>query len=451
MSSLLPHRNKYGAPVPARGAPKPDDRLLYIDRQAKYIQRHLQTLIDAQSEGLLAGLGGQNPEESVSNGSLTPTSSERTGLQGPRTIPVRQPTRKKIGLRGAREGILRSMNELLSLREDEQDILSMRLDDREGALGEVDNLIGKRLGLQKSITDIQQSGEGQHTTELKQEARTLEAEIRELETKLLEMKVRHRQVLDEITVVENSVEANLSSYKASLALLDSNIRAYLQSPPVEPLTQNTKETTFYSLPPKRRTLEMAKEHWQAEHKRLHKRREEVGLEIEALDEGGNLWKQVINQVSSFEKRLRAEMYTLMRDQSDLVEADDTSRREKEDQAKKNIIKDLERTSHAVEEKLDHAEEKDWKLLICCIGAELEALREAREMLLGVFDRYEDDASTASKGKAPERQEHHESSETQSNPDPPADLLRDSGVRSHEVSRSEDEDDEPDPAWLLPET
>jgi hypothetical protein len=35
----------------------------------------------------------------------------------------------------------------------------------------------------------------------------------------------------------------------------------------------------------------------------------------------------------------------------------------------------------LDQRLQEAEDKDWKLLICCIGAELEAFREGREILM----------------------------------------------------------------------
>ncbi|KAI9931014.1 hypothetical protein ASPWEDRAFT_34455 [Aspergillus wentii DTO 134E9] len=456
MSTVLPHRDKHLMPVPARASLQHHDPLLFIDRQTQHIQRTLQVLIDAQSEGLVAGLGGPRQDDSFSSGSYTPNSSEPGSSRGPSTIPVRQPVQKKIGLRSAREGIFKSIYDLLKLREEEREILTFRFDERKEALIEIDEFSSKRTGLEKSISTIHNNRESQRSHELQQEARGLEEDIRELETKLFEMKAKHQHVIYEITQIENSVESKLSSYKASLSLLDSDIRNYLQNPPFQPMSSTSADQpTFYSLNPKRRTLDMAQEHWRNEQAELQKRQREVDLEIQALEEGGGVWKQVTSEVSDFEKRLKTEMRQFIQTQSQLLKPDGPSGSKSEEDRVRGILDDLESTTHRIEDHLELAEEKNWNLLVCCIAAELEALKEARELLIGAFNVSGEDLWPDSKGKSPEKG-HHDDSKADplgvDNPEPPADLLRDADGHFHDASlRSEDEDDEPDPAWLLPES
>ncbi|KAG2420842.1 hypothetical protein HFD88_000456 [Aspergillus terreus] len=435
--------------LPIRASVYHQDPLIHINRQVKHIQQYLQLLIDAQSDGLLAGLGKplQDDDRTLSPGRSDTQSSQRLP-----TTPVRQPASEKISLRTAREGIFKSIYDLLKLREEERDILTFRVDERRKALGEVDDYNRKREGLEKAISMIHENRESQRSRELRAESATLETEIHEMETRLSQMKARHRHVLEEISQLDNSVESKLSSYKASLSLLESKIQRFLQSPPVEPYPVNPEQTAFYSLNPKRRTLDMAKEYWDTEQSDLQRRQEEITAEIQALEEGGGVWKQVVGEVSGFEKRLRATMRQSIERQSQLLNPDEAPHEQAAAGEIRNILEDLSNTTTGVEHHLEIAEAKDWRLLICCIAAELEALREARSLLLDAFGVTEDALFPSEKGKAPEGQR----GETQSdplgvdNPEPPADLLRDADVHSQGAVSRSDEDDEPDPAWLLPE-
>ncbi|KAL1976705.1 hypothetical protein VTN31DRAFT_2987 [Thermomyces dupontii] len=433
------------------------DPLLYIERQTRHLQQNIQSLLDAQSEGLVAGLSGTSDDDRSSTGVSSPTRSAASSARGPPTIPVRQPPPKKISLRAARRGILRSMHEMLSLKEEERKVISSRIEERRKAIAEVDGFAAKREGLQKTISDIQHSQDGDRTDELKREARDLEREIAEMESKLAELKARHRHLTDEISQTENAVESKLSSYKESLSLLEKEVERYLRAPPLGgPLRRDSQGTTFYSLNPKRRTLEMAREHWQQEQIELRKRQRRVEREIRALNEGGPVWQSVINEVTAFEKRLKREIAQLAStDQADGASAN-------QEHAQK-MIRDMDDVIHHLEEKLDLASDKDWNLLVCSIGAELEAFKEAQAMLRRLLPHSEDDKrpSGTSQDEASQKNnpqgDHSQgqawdaASETHAD-EPPPDLLRDvtsSPLQAQTTSaRSENEDDEPDPAWLL---
>lgn len=452
MSSLLPYREKRLAPVPAAASVYHHDPLLHVERQAKYIQRNLQTLIDAQSEGLLSGLGRP---ENASDASHTPTSSQTSRVQQPSTILSKQPPVKKIGLRAARHGIFQSIYDLLKLREEERDILTSQADERDNALHEIQGFASRQRGLEKAISTIHNDRENQRAKQLQEEARGLETDIRDLETKLFEMKARHRHLVSDIGNIQNSVDAKLSSYTESLSLLQSNIRDYLRDPPIQPLSQHVSESAFYSLNPKRRTLEVAQEHWKSEQEHLQRRQQEVDAEIQALEEGGGVWKQAMTDVSGFEKRLRANMKHCIELQERDSGSDDACTLDTRREVAGSVAEDLEKTTKRLEAHLELAEDKDWKLLICCIAAELEALREARGMLLPAFglstsSEPPDTPPSATNLPAEESTngpvDAHEDPLGNDNPDPPADLLRD-GDDHHTDTASRSEDDEPDPSWL----
>ncbi|KAJ6017810.1 hypothetical protein N7451_001189 [Penicillium sp. IBT 35674x] len=260
MSILLPFRDKRLPPVPAAASTYHHDPLLYLERQSKHIQRSLQTLIDAQSEGLLSGLAQPQPDD-TSEGSFTPTSSKAGRSRSPSTTPARQPRPKKIGLRAAREGIFQSIYDLLKLREEEREILSSQTVERDNALHEIQGFTLRRNGLEEAISVIHNDRENGRAKQLQEEARGLETDIHEMEIRLYEMKAKHRHLVSEIADIENSVDAKLSSYTESLSILQSDIRNYLRDPQVQPLSRQSSESTLYSLNPKRRTLEMAQELW----------------------------------------------------------------------------------------------------------------------------------------------------------------------------------------------
>ncbi|KAJ5175196.1 uncharacterized protein N7482_001073 [Penicillium canariense] len=451
MSTLLPFRDKRLPPVPAAGSMYHQHPLLHVERQTEHIQRNLQTLIDAQSEGLLAGLARSQPED-TSDGSFTPTSSAAGQARSPSTIPARQPPVKKIGLRAARQGIFQSIYDLLKLREEERDILSSQTDERDNALHEIQGFSSRKDGLEEAISSIHNDREKQLATRLQEEARGLETDIRELETKLYEMKAKHRNLISEISHLENSVDAKLSSYNESLSLLQSDIQHYLRDPPVPPLSRRTGESTFYSLNPKRRTLDMMEEHWKSEREYLHQRQHEVDAEILALEEGGGVWKQAMADVSGFEKRLRANMRHFIQIQSSATESNTEQFSGTMEEVAANVSEDLDKTTQRLQTHLELAETKDWKLLVCCIAAELEALREARGMLLPAFGLPVPNSAPASQSSSPENPasenpgDVHEDSLDNDDPEPPADILKDEHA-PHADSASRSDDDEPDPAWL----
>ena len=410
------------------------DPLLQVERQVKQVQQSLQVLIDAQSDGLLAGLEGATDDGIIDGSNLSSSRSQST------TVPVRQPWKRKIGLRAAREGILKAMEDLLNLRGDQQGAIDSEIGGRKEALNDVDSLGSKRMGLEESIGAIENGQEGQRSKELRNEASNIEAEITELEARLYELKARQRYVVDEISLHENAFEAKLSSYKASLSLVDTNIASYLQAPPVKHLPSISEDTAFYSLNPKRRTLEMAKTQWKEEEAELEKRRQQVNLEIDALAEGSDAWEQVILRVSGFEKRLKIEMRRSIQSQSEPFHGDD--------EAAKKLLGDLRETTDFISGKLELARKKSWNLLVCCIGAELEALEEAFDMLRAVFNVPLSDEQNPNTDQRDGGEPADQDDDDEDNPRPPVDLLRDTDAHS---DYRREEDDEPDPTWLLPET
>ncbi|KAI9876917.1 MAG: hypothetical protein M1830_005294 [Pleopsidium flavum] len=364
--------------------PQPPFPLLALERKERQLQQNLQTLVDAQSEGLITGLASATlDDDGSSNGSNRPPSTSVVVEQMERTVPVRQPMTKKVSLRGARRGILGTMWELSLVKSEESRILEVGVGERDEVLKQVEGFAKKRSGLEEEIVGIKSEEESRRVSELRDEARSVEVEMHELETKLSQMKAKQRHLMARITELDNSVQAKLSSYKASLAIVDSEVRRFLARPPLQDTMLSQAKSPFRSLPPTRRTLEMANEHWCNERATLQKRRGNVEIERDALEDGAVVWEDVVAEISAFERRIRTEMRRLSSSQSPARGENDTDA--SLDEGMKTVLQQMDPAIGQVESKFKLAETRDWKLLVCCIGAELEALKEGRLLLQATLD------------------------------------------------------------------
>jgi len=417
------------------------DALLTLSRQEAHLQSTLQALLDAQSEGLLAGLAGGGPahDDASSTGSRTPTT---TSNKPKAVVPVRQPARKKLGLRGARRGIARAISDLANLKSEENRVLEDEVAERTGILSTVSNFERKSTGLREQIRGIQGEDASRRVEHLKAEENTLGNSIHDLETQLYEMKARHRHLAREIDGLNSSVQSKLSSYESALALAEKDIKIFLARPPVE--TSTTAATGVWALPKERRTLEMAKERYSEEQQTLRAQIKAVQAEGIALEEGGAVWEEVVQEVNTVEKSLRGEMQRM---QSPLVE---TTGGYGTAQGMKTILQTMIHVRTRMESKLDRAETNHWRLLVCCIGAELEALMEGQAVLEGALEASMAGGKSHGEGDAAGRTHGvataqgglmDDSAPASSPPDLP------SPARGF-LDRSEDEDDGPGPELLI---
>ena len=362
------------------------DPLLALERTEKAIQNDLQLLLDAQSTGLLQGFGGDAGGDASSDaGSSTPTTmslhrSSSRGKSG-RIVPVRQPKRRTVGLRGARRGLLRDMGQLIDVKREEEGVLIGEIGRRNEVLGRVKlyerkiegakNQLNEYSGFGPSIPREIESGgeEGREIAELRTEERAVENEIREMEDRLAQMKARKRWLADKIKESVNKREARLSSYRGALREVELEVKEFLRRPPIHASIVMGDEEGFTTLPPGRRTLDMAKEWWDKEVTQLQLRKQEVEKEKSALEEGAVLWEECIGIVTEFEDDLRKQM---ARNEVHGIER-------LRDQVTKmgGVITKLGQT-------LSIAEERGWNLLIAAVGAELEAFKEGESILQGAL-------------------------------------------------------------------
>lgn len=381
------------------------DSFFVLLREEEHLQRNLQALIDAQSEGLGSGVveGASNDgdeEGNITTGSRTPTSASTTippnGHSTPRatdsrtTTPIRQPTRRKIGLHGARRGITRAISDLAVLKAEEGSLLERELVEKSSELSIVQTLAQKRAGLKGQIRRIEEGEDiSRKISEMQQEEKVLDTEIKEMEMRLWEMKARHRRMMDEIQGLDNRVQSQLSSYKAALEMAEKETRAFLKRPPARITGKIGEEERIgiWGLPAHRRTLDLAEEHYREEKEALKERSKAAETERRALEEGVIVWKDVVREVDELERVLRAEMHLLPTSQLQERHGndDDGGRRGgldigRAEDGMRSVLQRMQQAKARLEGQLDVAEARGWKLLVCCIGAELEAVMEGFEVL-----------------------------------------------------------------------
>ncbi|TVY21769.1 hypothetical protein LARI1_G001231 [Lachnellula arida] len=380
------HENKgWDSPSKRSGSPQMRrgnsiaDPLVNLERREKAIQHELQLLLDAQSTGLIQGFGGTG-EEGSDAGSSTPTSrsvhvnSARSSSRNGGIVPVRQPKRKTIGLKGARRGLLRDMGELVGIKSEEVGILTEEIERRDEVLAQVETwekrIDGAREQLSGYAGDEGGGEEAVELAELRTEERAVENEIREMEDRLLQMKARKRWLGEQIKESVNRQEARLSSYRGALREAEGQVKEFLRRPPIPVSVIMGDEGGFYALPPSRRTLGMAREWWLKESASLTTKREETEKEKQALEEGALMWEDAVGVVSEFEDELRKQMKS--------GEAQD-----------KQLFRSQVGKMGVVIEKLKDimgtAEDRGWNLLICAVGAELQAFTEGEGLLRSALE------------------------------------------------------------------
>ncbi|WPG97500.1 Hypothetical protein R9X50_00027700 [Acrodontium crateriforme] len=372
------------------------------DRQNE-LHADLQFLLDAQASALIQGLEGNDQhDERSSTGSTTPTAQSMRRTPHARRRPS---ARRTIGLRSARKGIYKSIVALSAVKEDELNALDDEAQEKERTLARIEEWEQKRRGLQEASNATGQDDENVRAQRLRREANVLQQEIDQAELQLMDMKVRQRKLLRQAGAAENAVQATLASYKSALSMLEADVQKFLSLRPnsnvdVRPLSQEVT-ASMWELPAQRRTLEMARSEFNDEREAVKQRRQVVEREKTALVEGAKIWKTVTAQVTDFEKRLRKEMALLGNSTSNHSgsawdDEDDTASANTQQEASerlKELLSGLDIVLGDLEAQFRLSEERDWKLMIAAIGAELDTLKKGKAILQGVLGITESEAAS----------------------------------------------------------
>ena len=145
-------------------------------RSEQQLEQDLQSLVDAQAEGLMAGVHLDSADDMSSDASGSqgrrPNTRQRRTTGDDRYGSDRRPRTRKLSLRGARAGILVTIRELASVKDEEVDELRTNRERSSDLLHQVDHWKEKSEGLQKEIHRIEESAE------VKMRERLVEEDIR---------------------------------------------------------------------------------------------------------------------------------------------------------------------------------------------------------------------------------------------------------------------------------
>ncbi len=395
---------------------RPDSAWRAFARRERAIEQDIQQLLDLQATGLIAGSGrlpGGDGDDYSGTGSSTPTGTfyssatsksrmlnslhipTRSNRDG-NVIPVRQPTGgKPLGLRSARAGLRKAMAALVELKQEEDAHVDAALSERKKALIHLSRLSVKRDGVNTELQQLDEDEEeplGKEVRELGSKYNSLTQEIRQLEEKLMAMRNQRKFVREKMEDVQNRRDAGLSGYRGALKDIDTELQSIMMHPPIQPLdpevfsssdlvgydAESSGGLEFLGLIPERRTAAMAKSWWEKEVNVLNKRRRQISKESQALADGSAVWREVTTLVTSFESSLRHLMKTGAPQTPPSVKGKERV------PSQESLIKDqlakMDDVVTQLEGCLNQAESEGWNLLVCAVGAELEAFREAQDML-----------------------------------------------------------------------
>jgi hypothetical protein len=274
------------------------------------------------------------------------------------------------------------MREFAALKQHELSLIDLEVVARNDAMQQASDLRDRRQLLENDIHKIKSE---ERPVGLRSQVEAVEREIQQLEATLFELKSKHRVLVNQLREVESSRDSELSSYTASLALNENQVKSFLKRPPVLQSLNAGHEPGMYALKPERRTLQMAQEQWSNEVEALARRKANVENEKSALEEGSKLWRDAMQRIREFEKDLKTHTRELAaQSQSQLHQSSFEGERAESatsgDLSMTVVLVKLSALISSLEEDLQHAEANNWNLLICAIGAELAAFEQARDLL-----------------------------------------------------------------------
>ena len=278
-----------------------------------------------------------------------------------------------------------AVRELDTVKDAEARVLEESLERVAGVKVQMQNCSRRKKGLDSKIEDIEKGETQESLKDLRKEDESVEKEIQEMETRLVELRNRQRHVRRRIAEGQNGIEAKVSSFKAAREIVDSQVKVFLARPPE--VEGGILSDGFVQLPRGRRTLEMADSHFEDVDKTLQEQKRNVSAEQVALKEGARVWKDAIQEINRFEKKLRSEMQQTNEQSmimSTITKPVGKDQHNNTKQKENGLVAEMDHVLDNLESKLELAETKNWNLLVCCIGAELEAFREGREVLKGLL-------------------------------------------------------------------
>ncbi|KAI1124069.1 hypothetical protein F5Y10DRAFT_250455 [Nemania abortiva] len=360
---------------------KVDQSFKLIERRERQMQQELQQLLDAQDYALEKHLANKTPDDDTPP-SWTPVSDAPNG----HVVPVRQPKKRHLSKKEARLGIARCMSLLSDLKNEEEAYIATALAERKAALSRLRNLSTKRNSIVAEMQAIESDGDQPLKNEMKKmehQHRAVCEDILKLEERLRDLKRTKTKLESRIAEARSARDAELSGYKGALSECDKRIDDIMQYPEVSVLEveglmaqdadlralvgQHISGFEFLSLRPERRTLPMAKDWWEGEVQVLELRKATVDKERAALDEGTQLWQNMLGRLEEHDRQLKL-TFDAMSEYASTQQH--TSNFNTLGPILKKQYTMCKETTHGLEELYDYTEAQGWKLLVTALGAEI---------------------------------------------------------------------------------
>ncbi|KAI1100297.1 hypothetical protein F4804DRAFT_49229 [Jackrogersella minutella] len=386
-----------------------------LQRREHQMQKELQKLLDAQGAALERDLQGEDAGKASSEGSrreLSPdsaTSSTHPKLSSDTVVPVRQPKRKSMSKRQARIGIARTVTMLADLKNEEDAYIASALAKRKTALSRLRNLSSQHKSITAEMKALEEDNELPIKTEIanmEEQHRAVSANIETLEEKLRVLKRTKADLERRIGEAKSTRDSSLSGYKGALKQCDQGIAELMKYPGIQVLevehikgqegedfaalmSKHMSGLEFLSLRPERRTIEMARDWWEGEVAVLEQRQATVNRERVALEEGSEIWQQVLTLLVDFETRLNESLQDVVK-QRNFASGNPDSILLDQYKALKKTLRELRKLE-------EYVETQGWNLLIAAIGAELAHFNGLKEFLAEMIrsSGYDDGSLTPS--------------------------------------------------------
>ncbi|KAI0505604.1 hypothetical protein F5B22DRAFT_515126 [Xylaria bambusicola] len=366
---------------------KLDQSFKLIERRERQMQQELQHLLNAQDYALEKHLANTAPADDDDDGTTQRSGTPVFDNPNGHVIPVRQPKKRHLSKREARLGISRCMSQLSDLKNEEEAYIATALAERKAALSRLRNLSSKRNSILAGMKSIESEHDQPYKNEIGKMERKHQVvceEILKLEERLNDLKRTKTRLENRIAEAKSTRDSELSGYKGALNECDKRISDIMNYPEVSVLEveglmsqdtdlralagQHISGLEFLSLRPERRTLPMAKDWWEGEIQVLELRKTAVDRERGALDEGTQLWHDMVDRLEAYDQQLTS-TFNAMSEYSSKQRHRSSKFNELGEILKKQytLSKDM---IHELEELYEYAEAQGWKLLMTALGAEI---------------------------------------------------------------------------------
>lgn len=307
------------------------DGTSWCKRRQDNVQTDVQALLDAQAAQLSGGATNRQARQDDALASLSVVQIRRV--------------------------LYTTICKLAVLKGEECDLLSADLDSQQATNDRLEELNRKKHALQKA-PEMPKDDRRAEMDDLYQRADYMQPQIDKVAEQLAQLRATQSDLRKEAKHIQDDIDVTLSRYNQDLQAVHRQMADLLKvKPAAAEIVERANAKRAETLSVQQADLAAA------------------DYEQKALTDGAQIWRLVIDEISIFEQRLKRYMATTSAGHTG---AERTGLDDMLDAAN-DAIKSLE--CHHRE-----AESHDWKLLICAIGAELEAARQCRTVLEGMSGR-----------------------------------------------------------------